>query len=285
MKEDMAWIILVVILFVLIALYFFCIRPGKVNPVQTEPFLYRFYAHRGLYTKQQDVPENSLPAFQRAVESDYGVELDVQFTKDGKLVVFHDDMLDRATNLKGRVDAYTYDELLESARLFGTDEKIPLFTEVLDILDGHVPVIVELKSCADFDKLSLETARTLDCCRGPFCVESFDPRIVRWFYRNRKEWVRGQLAEPYSYAKHSGKPVRAFLCSCLFFNHFSHPQFIAYRISKKPFSVRLCELLGAMRVAWTMHESDPMDKMVQDFDCIIFEWMDAPHSYREISEE
>ena len=89
-----------------------------------------FYAHRGLYNNQGGVPENSLPAFHAAAEKGYGVELDVQLSLDGQVVVFHDDTLDRVTGVHGNVVDFSRSQL-QQMRLLGTEETIPLFTDVL----------------------------------------------------------------------------------------------------------------------------------------------------------
>ena len=119
---------------------------GKLSEEKKQIFLHRNFAHRGLHTKDRKVPENSLAAFKRAAERGYGIELDVQLSRDGQVVVFHDDTLDRVTGVVGRVDSYDYDDL-KKMHLCGTSETIPLFSEVLKNIGGAGPLIVELKHC------------------------------------------------------------------------------------------------------------------------------------------
>jgi hypothetical protein len=114
----------------------------------------------------------------------YGVELDVQLTKDKVVVVFHDDDLKRACGVDARVDAYTFEEL-QAFPLFGTAHRIPTFTDVLGVLDGRIPVIVELKSAGDWKRLCPLTLELLEGCKGDYCVESFHPLLVRWFLHKR----------------------------------------------------------------------------------------------------
>ena len=97
-----------------------------------------------VYRVEDGIPENSLPAFRRAVEAGYGIELDLHLTTDGQLVVFHDDTLDRVCGVSGRVDESSYPEL-QQLRLSGTDETIPLFSQVLEVVAGKIPMIVEVK--------------------------------------------------------------------------------------------------------------------------------------------
>lgn len=230
----------------------YLIAPGSRNKSMAAQFAGRNIAHRGLFAKDQSIPENSLPAFRAAVEAGYGIELDVQLSEDGKVVVFHDDDLKRVCGVDKRVDALPYEEL-KKLSLCGTAEYIPLFSEVLAAVGGKVPLIVELKSGHRNTELCEKTWGMLTRYRGPFCIESFDPRIVRWFYLQAPYILRGQLATT---ADDYGKQpkVNAFLMSNGLLNWLGRPQFIAYRLAEKPFTIRLAEKLGAMRVCWTSHE-------------------------------
>ena len=91
---------------VLLVLVWLCVKPGRFTAAQAAPFSGVNYAHRGLYAQDQSVPENSLPAFAAAVENGYGMELDIQLSQDGEVVVFHDDTLARMCGIQGRVDAF-----------------------------------------------------------------------------------------------------------------------------------------------------------------------------------
>ena len=111
-----------------------------------EKFWHINFAHRGLHDMKKGIPENSLAAFRAAVEAGYGAELDVQLSKDGQVVVFHDDTLKRVCGVEGDVVDYDYEDLRKMS-LNGTGETIPLFTEVLKIFEkGIGPLIVELKT-------------------------------------------------------------------------------------------------------------------------------------------
>ena len=116
-------------------------------------FAGRNYAHRGLFSKDQAVPENSLPAFEAAAAAGYGIELDVQFTADRQLLVFHDDTLDRMTGTHGWVRDFSYADIAVMP-LKGTAYHAPLFAEVLAAVDGRVPLIVEIKRRREYGGLS-----------------------------------------------------------------------------------------------------------------------------------
>ena len=229
----------------------YLIAPSRAKKEQLAPFYKRTFAHRGLYSKDQSVPENSLPAFRAAVEAGYGFELDVQLSKDGQVVVFHDDDLLRGCGEDAPVSSKTLEEL-RTLPLFGTKERIPLFTEVLEIAGGRVPIIVELKSAGPKNiELAQKTAEILAAYDGPYCIESFDPRIVRYF-RLFLPWVlRGQLANPPKRYGKSISPLTAKALANVMADFLSRPQFIAYEVGPLPFPVKLAHRLGAANVRWT----------------------------------
>ena len=109
-------IVLGICILVAVILYFMMIMPRITGKPDMTPFLGWLYAHRGLHNKG-DAPENSLRAFERAVQAGYGVELDVQLSRDGIPVVFHDDTLNRVCGVEGRVRDYTYEEQIGRAHV------------------------------------------------------------------------------------------------------------------------------------------------------------------------
>ena len=246
----------------------FLLAPGTSSRRQREPFMGTNVAHRGLHSRDKSVPENSLEAFRLAAEAGYGIELDVQFSKDKQVVVFHDDTLDRVCGIHARVDELTYDELKE-LRLCGSDQIIPLFTEVLGVIRGRSPIICELKNGRNNRELCEKTYEIISGYRGDICVESFNPMIVAWFRFHAKDLLRGQLAQPTRFydAETMSAPL-AYALGHTLFNCLARPQFIAYRIGFRPLSVRMSELLGAMRVGWTSHE--PRNEAGRD--TVIFEF-------------
>ncbi len=232
----------------------FLLSPGSATKRQRAPFLGRNYAHRGLHSEDRSVPENSLEAFRLAGRAGYGAELDVQLTKDGQVVVFHDDTLERVCGVRARVDEKSYDEL-RMLRLCGTEQRIPLFSEVLEVYGGRGPLIVELKNGRRNRELCEKTYALLSDYPGEVCIESFNPLIVRWFRLHARDLVRGQLACPRKEYGTAVSPRMAFLLSHCLLNFLSRPQFIAYRIGRRPLSVRLSEAMGAMRFGWTAHNA------------------------------
>ena len=247
-------------------LILFLICPGNPSAEKKARFAGRAYAHRGLYKNGGDSPENSLPAFKRAVDAGYGIELDVQLSSDGEVVVFHDDDLKRACGVEKRVDGLTLAEL-QKLSLFESGERIPLFSQVLELVGGKVPLIVELKTGKRNAELCEKTLALLRAYGGDACVESFDPRIVRWFRKNARDILRGQLSQaPAFYRGYGFNPFLACVLGNLYINCLSRPEFIAYRLDKKPLTVRAAEYLGALRFGWTA----PGDSL-RGLDGIIFE--------------
>lgn len=250
-----------------IGLPLFMLAPGSATKRQKAPFLGVNFAHRGLHSRDLTVPENSPEAFRLAAEAGYGMELDVQLSKDGYVVVFHDDTLERVCGVQGRVDEYSLHEL-QQLSLCGTEQRIPLFSEVLGIVRGRGPLIVELKSGRRNRELCEKTCALLSDYRGDVCIESFNPTIVAWFRFHARDLVRGQLAMPARRYAAGVRPLMSVMLSHGLMNFVSRPQFIAYRIGYQPPTIRLAQLLGAMRVGWTSHE--PRNERGRD--AVIFEF-------------
>ena len=184
-------ILLFLIFLFLLWLLLLCHSDTKAE--QTAPFLGHAFAHRGLHGQMEHAPENSLPAFRLAVEYGYGIELDIALSRDGQVVVFHDDTLLRACGVSGKIDEFDYVDLKKMS-LFGTEEHIPLFSDVLQLVGGQVPLIVEFKHTTH-NKLLVERALALlDQYEGPYCVESFDPLLLGRIRRARPKLFRGQLS-------------------------------------------------------------------------------------------
>ena len=146
------FIIIFAVLAFLFAFYLFLMAPKKTKDMEKYKGLY--YAHRGLHNSER--AENSMSAFRAAVEAGYGIELDVRLSKDGKLVVFHDDTLDRVCGREGKVIDFTAEELATFS-LSGTSDGIPLFTDVLSLVDGKIPLLVEIKENPSDSSVSTTT--------------------------------------------------------------------------------------------------------------------------------
>ena len=268
------------VLAVCIVLLWLFLRPGRYGEAQKQLVYGVNHAHRGLHTKDKTVPENSLPAFRAAAEAGYGVELDIQLSRDGQVVVFHDDTLDRVCGVHGRVDEFTFEEL-RGMRLCGTQETIPLLTEVFEVMGGRTPMIIELKTGRRNDELCEKGLALMRAYNGPYCIESFDPRVVGIVRRQAPGLLRGQLADSYrSYRKTGAHPVPAFVFSHCLGNFLGRPDFIAWCPEKRNWAVRLCARLGAMMVMWTALPEHDTQKLEAENDAVIFQWYAPKQQYK-----
>lgn len=272
MIVTMTVFIVAIILIVLFLVYLFLLAPHTLPKGMDNALWQANYAHRGLHSKDKTMPENSMAAFRLAVESGYGIELDINLTVDNQIVVFHDDNLKRVCGVDKLIADCTYEEL-QQYRLCGTDEKIPLFSEVLKLVDGRTPLIVELKATKRNSELCRRTADMLNDYKGTYCIESFHPLLVRWFYKNRPEIVRGQLSA--GYKEFGSLPFyQRLILSSLLTNVVTRPHFVAYRHQDANHKLRLSlfKLLGGKLAAWTVRDNDNIDYCRERFDVIIFEF-------------
>ncbi|WEV68049.1 glycerophosphodiester phosphodiesterase family protein [Bifidobacterium sp. ESL0769] len=251
-------------------------------------------------------PENSLAAFAAACEAGYGIELDLQLTADNKVVVVHDPDLLRVAGCPLRIADLTYDELrhiplfpnpsvygdakaetlsqaeLEAEKIMPLPQQsqyqhVPLFSDVLKVVAGRVPMIVEYKfegnEWGARQKLLMESGDALlRGYDGPYVVESFNPLAMRWYRQNHPEVFRGQLAQPSGFTGKSIENAVAWLAGKLGFNWISRPDFVAYDWSGgHSLPLRLVRALGVVPVAWTPRSAEELQHCGRDFDYFIFE--------------
>ena len=192
MMKGILIVLLVLLLGNVILLYL--LAPRLSGRRRVHPFFGVKWAHRGLHDIKKGIPENSIPAFQAAIEAGYGIELDVHLTKDGKLVVFHDDDFRRICGEKGKVEETDYARM-RTYRLSRTGEKIPLLSEVLRLVDGKVPLLIEVKLPSADTEVCRRLDEELQGYRGKYMVQSFNSLVLRWMKKHRNEIPRGQLSE------------------------------------------------------------------------------------------
>ena len=248
--------ITVIVILLILFLLFFLSTVGRTGHRGMRKLRGYVYAHRGLHG--DGVPENSLEAFRLAKEAGYGVELDVHLLKDGALAVIHDSSLLRTTGAEGRIEDLDSQDLW-NYRLGGTTETIPRFREVLDLFNGQVPLIIELK-CVDnnYEALCQAVCQRLDKYKGLYCLESFDPRCVYWLKKNRPDIVRGQLVENYLRPGSKLPWILRWGLTCQIFNFLTRPHFVAYKFSdRQRFSNTLVKKIwGATRTTWTLQNNE-----------------------------
>ena len=231
----------------LILFYFYLIWPRLSRKRQIRPFLHTMFAHRGYHCIEKGIPENSIPSFRAAISHGYGIELDVHLTSDEKLVVFHDDDLSRICGRPETIESLPLKEL-QSCRLQNTNETIPLFTDVLSLVGGQVPLLIELK----IPKSSLG---------------------IWWFRRHVPHVLRGQLSSNLT-ADHLPEPwILTFVVKHLLGNVLGRPDFISYKLADLPmFEVWFLKHILHLPVAvWTLRTPDALKKGKRHYDMQIFE--------------
>ena len=263
-------LIILALAFLLAILYLILIIPRFRKP-NYQPLLHPYYAHRGLHNTARGIPENSMKAFQEAVAGGYGIELDVQLSKDEIPVVFHDSNLRRMCGVDANVSSLSLDEL-KRLSLGGTQERIPTFQEFLEMVDGRVPLIVEIKMEKRNDRIPEEVNRLLEKYQGPYCIESFHPSALIWYRKHRPDVVRGQLCTNFN-KENKNCSLPYFLLSKMLTNIAARPYFIAYNwIYRSDLSRRLCcNLYHALSVAWTVRSQKELELCRKDFQLFIFE--------------
>lgn len=231
--------------------------------------LFTDYAHRGLHG--DGVPENSLAAFSRAVDMGFGIELDVQLSADGEVMVFHDYTLQRMTGCGQKLAQLTTAQLQELP-LAGSDQTIPTLRQVLELVDGRVPLLIELKGEDLNTSLCQKTAGLLRGYCGAYCIESFNPLLVRAMKKQLPDAFYGQLFTNVCRDKKKYTPLNAVL-SCMALNAISRPDFIAYnQKDRASLPVRLTtRLYGATKFVWTVDRRSQLDDAHRLGECAIFE--------------
>ena len=265
----MIYILISIIL--LFLLYCLSVR-GRRNFPGFEKLSGWLYAHRGLHGN--GIPENSMAAFRKAKEAGYGIELDIHLLKDGQLAVIHDAALIRTTGQDGFIEDLSCNDL-QNYCLEGTEERIPLFSQVLELYSGAAPLIVELK-CErnNYAQLCSAACEMLDHYDGLYCLESFDPRCVRWLRKNRPDLIRGQLTENYFKSEKCRLPwILKVVLSWQMLNFLTLPDFVAYRFRDRAHpSNRIAYGLWKLKgVSWTLKSQAELDKAMAAGHLPIFE--------------
>ncbi len=257
------------IILALVYLLFF-VRPLGKEP--TDRSLLCDYAHRGLHG--DGVPENSLEAFELACRAGYGIELDVQLSSDGEVMVFHDYTLIRMTGCEKKLCELTASELSE-LRLGGTEQRIPTFKQVLELVGGRVPILVELKGESLDSSLCEPVAELLREYRGSFCVESFNPILLKSIKKLMPDVFRGIL---YTNTVRDKKKASALniVISLMAMNFLCKPNFIAYNeVDRGSAAVKLATRSRKIfRFVWTVKSRESFDRAHELGEYPIFEKID-----------
>jgi len=261
------WLILII---AIAAIYIFLTLPAREG--RMEAWKGTLFAHRGLHGGA--IAENTPEAFEAACERGYGIELDVQLSSDGVVMVFHDDTLTRMTGDPRRVEQVSCAEL-KTLSLQGKGS-IPTFEEVLALVNGRVPLLVELKNGKRNTELCTKVRDMLRAYEGRFLVESFNPLIIAWMRKNAPEFVRGQLAGPHNSYKGTVGALTGFVLSGLLLNCKTRPDFFAYDMNAKVFFAPHIQrrLYKTPMAAWTVRDRAACDRCIARGEMPIFENFD-----------
>ncbi len=257
-----------IIVVVLLAFFIFLICPSLRHHSERKNTSGMIFAHRGLHSIFENTPENSMPAFDRAIELGIAIETDIHVTRDNKVVVFHDNTLKRMCGIDAVVEDKTLEELTK-LKLLDTECTIPSFEEFLKRVDGKVPLLIELKteSPKTCKRLCEAANKLLSDYKGKYYIQSFYPPALYWYRKHRKNVFRGQLS-----SGDLGKGIAMKLLSCLLLNFLSRPDFISYEIQyESNFFRRICILLGAASFGWTFRSQEEIEKYKTSFPARIFE--------------
>lgn len=223
-------------------------------------------AHRGLYGN--GAAENSMTAFRLAVEKGYGMEIDVHLTKDGKLAVFHDSTLRRVCGRRGRVAGLKSTQLADY-KLCGTEDGIPLLSELLDYVRGRVAILIEVKPTLIHRPVCRALYETLKDYEGNYAIQSFSPAVVKYFEKFHPEVVRGILAFNFPRSFLKGL-IGHYLRGCHTLN--THPHFIAFKVNHLPVkNITRERANGVPIVTWTVNTPKLLEIARKHADNIIFE--------------
>lgn len=265
-------VLMLLLIGLFLGFYLFLLWPRLSKRKQMNKYKGVGFAHRGYHNIHLGIPENSLQAFSRAITKDYGIELDLHLTCDQQLIVFHDDSLERVCGVDTPPESLTYAQI-QDLRLLGTNEQIPLFADVLALVDGQVPLLVELKA-GDLDiRLCAATYEILKNYTGDYLIQSFNPLVLRWFKKNAPQILRGQLSTKMSASKVILHESYKFALTRLLTNVVARPDFISYnlRYTKRFTTFILHRLFHVPYAVWTLRDKTSYKQGRAKFEMVIFE--------------
>lgn len=224
----------------------------------------KYIAHRGFHNEEN--PENTLGAFSRAIEKGYVIELDVQLLKDNTVVVIHDNKLSRLCGEDRYISNSTLEDI-KDLRVLNSKYSIPTLKEVLELVDGKVPLLIEIKNNLKVGELESKTYELLKDYKGEFAIQSFNPYSLEWFKKNAPNILRGQLSSFFKGENLSF--IKKIFLKKLRLNKISSPHFISYKAEDLP--NKYCNRTNLPILAWTVRSQEEYMKVVKYCDNIIFE--------------
>lgn len=232
----------------------------------------RIIAHRGYHDISKNIPENSIASYKRAIEYGYAIEIDLHLLKDGNIVSMHDDYLERMTGNSKKIVDCTYDEI-KDLKLLETEEHIPLLKEILDLVNGRVPLLIEYKYDNKVGLLEEKSMELLKNYKGEYAIQSFNPKSVKWFKDNYKDIPRGQLAS--SFANEKMCFIKKLILKNVLLFSYNKPDFVSYAIKDLPNSrIEKLRKKGICIFGWTIRDKEAFDFAKKYCDSSVCEYMD-----------
>ncbi len=242
-------------------------------------------AHRGYHAP--GIPENSLASAQNAIDHGYAIELDIRATKDGQIIVFHDEHPDRLLGLKGRIGHYTYDEIKDIDILGVKGVKVPLFSDFLKFVNGRVPLLIELKPCFGSKNFVEKVVKLLRQYKGDYVIQTFNPFDLIKLKKIAPEIIRGQLITkdlsemPLDNLRDRISYFIVWLFGFTRFNWFSQPDFYnidirCYGKYQKRYAIRNV-------LTFVVTNEEEYNRAMRCTDNVVFENMvvEIPHFHQE----
>ncbi len=234
-------------------------------------------AHRGLHNAE--FPENSIPAYQNAIDHNFNIEIDVHLTKDKHLVVFHDDTLKRVCGVDKAVKKCTLEEI-KTFRLLGTEYTIPTFDEFLELVDGKVGILCEIKGVNPCDNSIVKaTVERLKTYKGNIALQSFNFGAVK-YARKHSNLPTGELFTWCSPDTKNPRWAPSAAMGKLWLARLCHPQFIAYdvracapNLSENKWLIKGSKKLPV--IVWTVNSEETINIARKYASNIIFENLSA----------
>ena len=223
-------------------------------------------AHRGLHNK--NIPENSMKAFKEAIKKNYIIELDIHLLKDNNIVVFHDDNLKRMTGINKKIKNSTYEEI-KNLTLLDSDEHIPLLIDVLKLINGKVPLLIELKYDTKVGLLEDELINILKNYQGLYAFQSFNPKSLIYLKKKTKNIPRGILVSDFK--NNHMNVIKKLILKKMFLNFLVKPDFLSVKYNYLNNKTIKKHKDKKLILTWTIRSMDDINKYKDFCDNFIVE--------------
>ena len=221
-------------------------------------------SHRGIHDNIK-VYENTLEAFKLAMKKNYTIELDIHLTKDQQIVVYHDYNMKRILQKDNTIENTTYEEINNQKIIH-----VPTLKEVLSLINGKVPLLIEIKQKSKVGPLEEELMNILKDYNGEYAIQSFNVMTLYWLKRHYPKILRGQLS--YNYKTIKMNPISKLLLKNMKFNFLTKPNFISYKYNElSTKKINKYKKKGITLLAWTIDNKKEYNKYKEEYDNLICE--------------